>query len=70
MRVSASSRPTTDLPSVWPQRFGATWSSSMIAAKPARAYPCTVRLMFCALPKPVSPSPIIGIDTARQMFCP
>jgi hypothetical protein len=30
--VSASSRLTTDLPSVWPQRFGGTWSSSMIAA--------------------------------------
>ena len=26
--------------------------------------------MFCALPKPVSPSPIIGIDTARQMLRP
>ena len=24
MRVNASSRPTTDFPSVWPQRFGAT----------------------------------------------
>ncbi len=33
----ASARETTCLPRVWPQRFGATWSSIITAAKPAPA---------------------------------
>ena len=37
MRIRASARGTTDLPAVWPQRFGANWSSIMTAANPARA---------------------------------
>ena len=37
IRASASSRPTTSLPRVWPQRFGASWSSIITQAKPAAA---------------------------------
>ena len=35
--ASASSRATTCLPRVWPQRLGASWSSIITHAKPARA---------------------------------
>ena len=33
----------TSLPARWPQRLGKTWSSSWIAATPARSYSTTVR---------------------------
>ncbi len=57
---------TTALPSKWPQRFGKTWSSSWIALAPARSNRRTVRTRLSALPKPVSPSAMIGKGIASR----
>ena len=70
MRATASERSTTCLPLVWPQRLGASWSSIITHAKPARAKPWTVRRTFIALPQPVSASPMTGMATASQMLRP
>eukprot|EP00754_Rhynchopus_humris_P006789 Rhum_TRINITY_DN13214_c0_g2::Rhum_TRINITY_DN13214_c0_g2_i1::g.58228::m.58228 len=70
MRRTASSRGTTALPATCPHRFGATWSSTINPAKPACAYPRTVRCALSALPKPVSASPMTGMSTAWQMLRP
>ena len=45
-----SARGMTRLPSMWPQRFGMTWSSTCIAATPAAAYSRTVRTTFSGPP--------------------
>mmetsp|Transcript_9106 Transcript_9106/g.15884 ORF Transcript_9106/g.15884 Transcript_9106/m.15884 type:complete len:209 (+) Transcript_9106:1211-1837(+) len=60
MRATASCLPTTLFPLTCPHDLGATWSSISIPARPACAYPRTVRLTFIALPYPVSPSPMMG----------
>jgi hypothetical protein len=46
--ISAAS--ITSLPSMWPQRLGATWSSMCSAATPAAAYSRTVRITLSGLP--------------------
>ena len=40
----------TSLPSMCPQRFGATWSSMCSAAIPAASYSRTVRMTLSGLP--------------------
>ena len=50
----------TSLPAKWPQRLGATWSSSWMQSAPARSSVRTVWRTFSALPKPVSASTMIG----------
>ena len=40
---TASSAEMTRLPSMWPQRFGHTWSSIIRQARPARSNPWTVK---------------------------
>ena len=45
-----SSRGTTCLPLMWPQRLGHTWSSRNMPAAPARDSSFTVRTTFTALP--------------------
>lgn len=47
---AASSAPTTALLFMWPHFFGMIWSSSWMAATPARSYSCTVRTTLMALP--------------------
>jgi hypothetical protein len=44
------------------------WSSSWIAAAPARSSACTVRTTLRALPKPVSASTITGMRTRPQIL--
>ena len=61
MRSDASSRSTTDLPALWPQRLAARWSSIVTPAAPARAQPSTVRSTSRTLPCPLSPSTVIGM---------
>jgi hypothetical protein len=46
--ISAAS--ITSLPSMWPQRLGATWSSMCSAATPAASYSLTVRMTLSGLP--------------------
>ena len=45
-----SLREITSLPSRWPQRLGATWSSMWIAATPRASYSRTVRVTLSSLP--------------------
>ncbi|MNR23884.1 hypothetical protein D3C85_1409350 [compost metagenome] len=56
------------LPSRWPQRLGAAWSSNWIAEAPARSSTRTVCITLSALPKPVSASTISGRSTRSRIL--
>ncbi|WP_376964260.1 hypothetical protein ABNQ39_26915 [Azospirillum sp. A26] len=54
---------------MWQQRVGNFWSSMLIPAAPAGSIRRTIWKVLSALPHPVSPSVITGIETALTIDC-